>query len=74
MRSNEKRPKMARHAERVERLARRMRASELGKRAVVERLHAERNAVDAGTAITAKARRLDARRIGLKRDFGIGRD
>ena len=38
---------------------------------IVERLHAERDAVDAGGAIAAKARRLDAGRIGFQRDFDV---
>ena len=43
-------------------------------RGVVERLHAERDAVDAGGAIAAEALRLDAAGIGLQRDLGIRRD
>ena len=41
---------------------------------IVERLHADRQAVDAGGAIAAKAARFDAGRIGLQRDLGVGRE
>jgi hypothetical protein len=41
---------------------------------VIKCLHAERDAVDAGRAIAAKARSLDAGRIGFQRHFDIGRD
>ncbi len=64
----------ARDCDRVERLARGMQPSQRFQRGIVERLHAERNPVDAGGAIAAKPRRLDAGRIGLQRNFGIGRD
>ena len=37
---------------------------------VVQRLDAERDAIDAGGAIATEARGLDARRVGLERDFG----
>ena len=40
---------------------------------IVEGLHADRDAVDPGGAVIAKARRLDARRIGFERDFDVGR-
>ena len=40
-------------------------------RRVVQRLHAERDPVDAGGAIAAKPGGLDAGRIGLQCDFGI---
>ena len=40
-------------------------------RGVVQRLHAERDAVDAGGAIAAKPRRFHAGRIGLKRHFDL---
>src|SRR4029077_6295111 len=49
----------ARDADRIKSLALRMCAPQRGKRAVVERLHAKRNAIDAGGAIAAKALRLD---------------
>ena len=39
---------------------------------VVERLDADRQAVDAGGAIAAEAPRLDAGGIGLEGDFGVG--
>ena len=51
-----------------------MDAPERLQRGVVERLHAERDAVDAGGAIAAETLRLDAAGIGLQRDLGIGRD
>ena len=51
-----------------------MQAAELLQRGIVERLHAERHAIDAGRAIAAEARRLDAGRIGLQRHFDVGRD
>ena len=57
----------------VERLLRGVHAAKLFQRRIVERLHAERDAVDAGGAIAAKARRLDAGRIGFERDLDIGR-
>jgi hypothetical protein len=38
---------------------------------VVQRLDAERDAVDARRAVATEARRLDTRRIGLERDFRI---
>ena len=61
-------------ADRVKRLARRMQAPELGQRRVVERLHAERYAIDAGGAVAAETRRLDAGRIGFERHLDVGRD
>ena len=51
-----------------------MQAAQRFQRGIVERLHAERDAVDAGCAIAAKPRRLDAGRIGLQRDLDIGGD
>src|SRR5579862_2810230 len=54
----------ARDGNRLERLLRAVQAAELLQREVVERLHAERDAVDAGGAIAAEARRLNAGRIG----------
>ena len=41
---------------------------------VVERLHADREPVDAGGAVAAKAARLDAGRVGLERDLRVGLD
>ena len=55
-----------------ERLVGRVQPAERFERGVVQRLHAERDAVDAGRAIAAKALGLDAGRIGLERDLGIG--
>ena len=52
----------------------RVQAAERLQSGVVERLHADRDAVDARGAIVAKTRRLDARRIGLERDLGVRRD
>src|ERR1700693_4497252 len=45
--------------------------AELG---IVQRLDAEGDAVDAGSAVAAEAFRLDARRIGFEGDLGVGRD
>ena len=39
-----------------------------------ERLHADRDAIDAGGPVAGEVRRLDARRIGLERHLGIGGD
>ncbi len=64
----------ARDRHRIQRLARRMQAPERAKRMIVKRLHAERHAVDAGSAVAAKARGFDAGRIGFEGDFGVGRD
>src|SRR5207244_9223724 len=50
----------ARERARSERLARRVQPPELFERAIVQRLHAERHAVAARRAKSAKARRLDA--------------
>ena len=52
----------------------RMQAAERAEVVVVQRLHAERDAVDAGGAIAAEALRLDAGRIGFERDLGVRRD
>ena len=41
---------------------------------IVQGLHAERDAVDAGLAIAAKTRRLDARRIGFERHLDLAID
>src|SRR5262249_43489522 len=62
----------ARDAHRIERFARGMSAAERRQRRIVERLDAERYAIDTGGAITAKTLCLDAGRIGLKRDLGHG--
>ena len=59
---------------RVERFLRRVQASELLQHGIVERLHAQRNAVDTGGAIAAEPRRFYARGIGLERDFDVWRD
>ncbi len=42
--------------------------------AIVERLHAERDAIDAGGAIAAEALSLDAGGVGFERDLDIGID
>ena len=49
-----------------------MQAAEPPQILVVQRLHAERHAVDAGGAIAAEALGLDAGRIGLQRHLDIG--
>ena len=64
----------ARDRDRIQRLARAVQPSQRLQRSIVERLHAERDAVDAGCAIAAKPRCLDAGRIGLQRHFDIGGD
>ena len=64
----------ARDRDRIERLARAVQSSQRLQRGVVERLHAERDAVDAGCAIAAKPRCLDAGRIGLQRHLDIAGD
>ena len=64
----------ARDRDRIQRLARAVQPTERLQRGVIERLHAERDAVDAGCAIAAKPRRLDAGGIGLQRHFHLGRD
>src|SRR3981189_1850143 len=64
----------ARDRDRVERLAHRVEPAELLEYRVVERLHAERDPVDARRPIAAKARPLHARWIGLERDLDIGRE
>jgi len=46
-----------------------MEAPKCPQRAIIQGLHAERNAVDARGAIVAKALCFHARRIGLERDF-----
>ena len=65
---------LARDRHRVERLARGMQPSQRLQRGIVQRLHAERDPVDAGCAIAGKARGLDAGGIGFQRHFGVGRD
>ena len=64
----------ARELHRPARIRHVMDAAERLQRGIVERLHAERQAIDAGGAIAAKALRLDAARIGLERDLRVGRD
>ena len=47
---------------------------QLFQRSIVERLHAERNAIDARCAVACKTRRLHAGRVSFERDFHVGRD
>ena len=54
------------------RLVSRMLPPELPERCIVQRLHPERDAIDTGRAESAKARRLDAGRVGFQRHFDIG--
>ena len=61
----------ARDRDRIQRFARAVQSSERLQRSVVERLHAERDAVDAGCAIAAKPRCFHAGRIGLQRHLDI---
>lgn len=49
-----------------------MQASECAQIGIIERLHAERDAIDAGAAVAAEAIGLDARRVGFQRDLGAG--
>ena len=49
-----------------------MHAAERFEVRIIERLHAERDPVDAGQAVAGEALRLDARWIGLERDLGVG--
>src|SRR3954447_20127197 len=51
-----------------------MQASKRLQRRVVQRLYAERHAIDTGCAKTTKARGLDAGRIGFQRDLDVGRN
>ena len=60
--------------DRIERLLRGVQPAKLLQRVVVERLHAERNPVDARVAITTEPIRLDAGRVGFERDLGAGCD
>ena len=64
----------ARDADRIERFARGVHAAKLGEHAIVERLDAERDAVDAGGAVAAEAGGFDAGRIGFEADLDVGRD
>mgnify|MGYP001611871623 CR=1 FL=1 len=57
-----------------ERLLRRVQTAQFLERAIVERLHAERDTIDAGAAIAAEARGLHAGRIGLQRHFDVAGD
>ena len=61
----------ARDRDRIQRFARAVQSSERLQRGVVERLHAERDAVDAGCAIAAKPCCFHAGRIGLQRHLDI---
>src|SRR6478672_9799799 len=49
-------------------------AAELGERPFAQRLHAQRDAIDAGSAIALEALGLDRGRIGLERDLGLWSD
>ena len=60
--------------ERGKRLFGRVHASERFQALIVERLHAERQAIDAGRAVAREILGLDAGRIGLERDLRIRRD
>ena len=75
MRSNEVRSKIARAtATAASASSRRVQPPERRKRRIVERLHAERHAIDPGRAKAAKALRLDAGRVGFERDLDVGGD
>ena len=60
---------VARQPDRLQRICDIVQPAEEFQVPVVQRLDAERHAVDAGRAIAAEARRLDARRIGLHGDL-----
>src|SRR5271170_206942 len=60
-----------RQRDRGARLARVVLAAEEFERAVVERLDAERQPIDAGGGELAEARRLDRGRIGFERDLDV---
>ena len=64
----------ARHLDRRARGGDVMKAAEEAEVVVVERLDAERDAVDAGGAVAAETLGLDAGGIGLERDLGVRRD
>ncbi len=73
MRSKEKRGKCWRaRSIAATRLGDAVAAAEKAKRVGIERLHAERDAVDPGGADIAEATGLDRSRIGLERDLGFG--
>ena len=69
----EAREEPRRERDRVPRLTRIVAAAEEFQRRIVERLHAERDAVNAGSAQLGKARGLDRGRIGFERDLEIAR-
>ncbi len=58
---------------RRKRLCRRVLAAERLEARIVERLHAERQPVDAGRAVAGEVLGLDAGGIGFERDLGIAR-
>ena len=62
----------ARHRDRIERLLRRVQATELPELLVIQRLYAERDAINAGGAIAPEAARFHAAWISFQRDFDIG--
>ena len=64
----------ARDRNRVQRLTRAMQTPEHLQRRIVQRLHAERDAVDAGAAIAGETRGFHTGGIGLQRHFSIGGD
>ncbi len=64
----------ARDGDRIERLARAVQAAKRLQRSVIQRLHAKRHTVDAGGAIAAEARRLDAGGISFQRHLDITGD
>ena len=57
--------------QRGQRFFRRVLAAERLEASIVERLHAERQPVDAGRPIAGEVLGLDAGRIGFERDLGI---
>ena len=59
--------------DRRQRLRRVVEAAERPQGRVVQRLYAERDAVDAGRAVAAEAAGLDTRRVRLQGDLGVGR-
>ncbi len=64
---------LLRYGERPQRLVDGMLAAEEFQRRDIERLHAERHAIDAGLRQLGEAAGLDRGRVGLERDLDVGR-
>ena len=72
MRSNDTRGKIARRLQRRQRLGDAVATPQRLQVGIVQRLHADGDAVDARAAIAAKPARLDAGGVRLQRDLGVG--